>query len=361
MQRSAKAYIDCDALRHNLSQVKKHAPNSKVMCAIKANAYGHGLVQAAKALYDADGFAVANLSEALELRRNGIAQSILVLQGPKNSDDVSAFEQHRISAVIHHESQLPLLQNANMDIWLKANTGMNRLGFLPSAVADAVAFIKTCSGIALQGLFTHMADADYADSRDTTENQLALLNSLNQEAYPLSIANSASLLFYPKAQQDWVRPGIMMYGVNPFVEPASVALNLQAVMTLSAPIIAINTCLKNEKVGYAGEWQAKRDSKIAVIAIGYGDGYPRHAGNNTPVLINGRTYPLVGRVSMDLITVDITDAKNISLHDEAILWGGQLVGDKNIRLPVEKIAECADTIAYELLCSVYGRVSYYYN
>lgn len=361
MQRSALAHIHLAALQHNLSIVKSYAPNSKVMCAVKANAYGHGLIETAQALQAADGFAVADLSEALALRHAGIVQTLLVLQGPQSKDDIALFEEHNISTVIHHAFQVPLLEHANISVWIKVNTGMNRLGFLPDEVEGVLKTIGHYKQLRLEGLFSHMADADFADSRGTTDAQLALLNKINNKRYPLSTANSASLLHWPQSQQDWVRPGIILYGVNPFIDSSKTDADLQAAMTLSAPIIAINTCLKGQKVGYAGKWQAERDSKIAVVAIGYGDGYPRHAKNGTPVLINGKTYPLVGRVSMDLLTVDITDADNIHLFDHAVLWGEQQWQGKKVVLAVEKVAECADTIAYELLCAVYGRVNYNYN
>ena len=206
-----------------------------------------------------------------------------------------------------------------------------------------------------------MADADYGQTRDTTDKQLALLHKINSYSLPLSVANSASLLHWPNSQCTWVRPGIMLYGISPFVESVEKDLPFEAAMTLTAPIIALNDCYKGERVGYGGTWQAQRDSKIALIAIGYGDGYPRHAKNGTPVLINGVICPLVGRVSMDLITVDVTDAATVNIGDHVILWGQTGSITKKYHLPVEKVAKCADTIPYELMCSIYGRVNYQYN
>lgn len=359
MHRNAIATIDLSALKANLAVVKKYAPHSKVMCAIKANAYGHGLLEAATALDAADGFAVAQVNEAIALRDAGIQQSITVLQGPANQYQLDLFEKNKLTAVIHHAHQLALIATSRLSVWLKINTGMNRLGFAIEDAQAAIDKIKQSKSLKLLGLFTHMANSDLPKSSSFTNEQLSLFNQYKQDLHA-SVANSATLIHWQNAQFDWVRPGIMLYGVNPFSENVNLSEELLPVMSLTAPIIAINNCKKGDAIGYGSTWRAERDSKIAVVGIGYGDGYPRHAKNNTPVLINGQQCPLVGRVSMDLITVDITDLHTtMSIGDTATLWG--VDADTATRLAVEKVAESADTIAYELLCAVYGRVQYQYK
>jgi len=368
--RSAKANISIEALQHNLSVVKHYAPKKKVMCALKANAYGHGLLAVAKALQAADGFALAHLSEALALRAAGFEQEIIVLQGPQSLDDVAEFEKFNLHAAIHHKHQLELIKASALKIWLKVNTGMNRLGFALDEVESVKNDIKRFDNVELIALLTHFANADLIQTEKlAVEDQLAIFKSISSENMSVSTSNSGGLIqtaelkVFESEQEEWVRPGIMLYGVNPFEESSKTSLDLKPVMSLSAPIIAINQCKKGDSVGYGASWQAQTDSLIAVIAMGYGDGYPRHAKNNTPVIINGHICPLVGRVSMDLITVDITAIAHelVKIGDDALLWGEGTFGKERKYLPVETIAEYSNTIAYELLCAVSDKVHYNYN
>lgn len=359
IHRNAIATVDLSAIAANLSVVKKYAPKSQVMCAVKANAYGHGLLETANALQAADGFAVAHIREAIALREAGMQQVITVLQGPAHQYDVDQFEKYKLCAVIHHKHQLVLIEHSRLTVWLKINTGMNRLGFAEDQAQQVIEEIKQFPTVKFAGLFTHMANSDRPNSSTATTDQLDVFNQYKQDLKS-SVANSATLVHWQQAQYDWVRPGIMLYGINPFSEHYPIDPALRAAMTLTAPVIAVNTCKKNATVGYGSTWRATRDSTLAVIGIGYGDGYPRHAKNDTPVLIHGKRYPLVGRVSMDLITVDITDlSTSVSVGDIATLWGSDAAN--SACLPIECVAEHADTIAYELLCAVYGKVAYRYT
>ncbi|HEX5057218.1 MAG TPA: alanine racemase [Gammaproteobacteria bacterium] len=358
--RIARAIIDLNALRHNYREVRRFAPQSRIMCVIKANAYGHGMVEVAKALPQADGFAVACLDEALQLRSHGIRQPLTVFQGFQSTEDLQLCRRHGLWPVVHHASQLEMMAGeattaAPLEVWLKIATGMNRLGFRPEDTAGAWERLRASGGVRRVRLMTHMARADEGRDGDTdpTALQLRLFDSvtagLNAER---SLANSAALIDWPDARRDWVRPGIMLYGVSPFLPGHGPRLDLKPVMTLRSRLIAINNRKSGEPIGYGGVWVCPRDMRVGAVAIGYGDGYPRHIETGTPVLVNGKRAPIVGRVSMDLLTVDLS-ASDAKVGDEVMLWGEGL--------PVDQMAVHADTIAYELLCSVYGRVNYEYE
>lgn len=362
MTRPTRAVIDLGALRHNL-QVSRHAaPNSKHMAIIKAHAYGHGMVRIAQALDDADAFGVALIEEAIPLREAGISKPILLLEGLISEQDLSLIRGYKLDCVVHHESQLRLLEAASGDplaVWLKIDTGMHRLGFKPQQANEVYQRLKQCPVVKQPiHLMTHLANADDRDDSLTEQQIKAFYNAIQfsdaeDSNISCSIANSAGILGWPASHADWVRPGIMLYGVSPFVAGKGSEYELKPVMTLKSALIAVNQFNKGDKVGYGGSWTCPEDMPIGVVAIGYGDGYPRHARPGTPVLVNGKRVQLVGRVSMDMISVDLREQPGAVVGDSVSLWGEGL--------PVEEVADYASTIAYELLCSVTNRVQFDYN
>jgi len=353
MTRAAEARIHLSALQSNLQRVRTLALSSRVMAIIKANGYGHGMLRVAKALASADGFGVACLEEALALRDAGISQPILLLEGFYETSELELICKHGLAIVVHHDFQIDILEKSRLPtpihVWLKIDTGMHRLGFSPQQVSRACQRLKSCSNVAvIPGLMTHLADAD--DRHDTlTQQQIdcfkATVSGLEGEK---SIANSAAIIAWPQSHGDWVRPGVMLYGVSPFGDSAGDTEGLQPVMTLTSKLIAINNFKKGYKIGYGGEWTCPEDMPVGVVAIGYGDGYPRGVPSGTPVVINGQRASIIGRVSMDMITVDLRGLPSVQVGDTVILWGSGLA--------VEEIALCAKTIPYELLCRVTQRV-----
>ncbi|PNT90113.1 alanine racemase [Coxiella burnetii] len=356
----ATATINVTALKHNLSQIKALAPKSLAWAMIKSNGYGHGLVRVAKALSDANAFGVACIDEALTLREVGIKSPIIVMKGFYNEAELSQFARHRLGAVIHCSDQVSLLEKTNLtsslSVWLKIDTGMNRLGFSVEQSPAVYNQLKTSSSIQKPiGLMTHLADADN-ENKTFTELQIKRFFSVTEKMIgPKSIVNSAGFFAYPNALVDWIRPGIILYGISPFginynSFKEKIEKKFRPVMTLSAKIIAIKNRRQNDSVGYGCAWSCSEDMPIAIVSIGYGDGYPRHAPSGTPVLLNGKICPLIGRVSMDMIAIDLRSQPNAQVGDDVILWGEGL--------PVEIIAEKAGTIAYELLCKITQRVQF---
>ncbi len=347
------ATIDAAALRHNLGVVRRLAPQSRVLAVIKADAYGHGMVGTAKALLGAQAFGVARLNEALALRAAGITHPIVLLEGAATAHQVAQAHAHHFELVVHDFEQLEMLEQfgqiASFAVWLKVDTGMNRLGFRPEEFGTALSRLAACAAVREVRLMTHLSNADSSDSA-MTEQQLRCFSMLTA---PLdlqrSMANSAGLISRPDTRVDWVRPGLMLYGASPLGEDSARELGLRPAMTLSTSLIAVRQVRSGETVGYAGMWRAQRDSRIGIAAIGYGDGYPRAMRNGSPVLVAGRTAGISGRVSMDMIAIDITDVPGASVGSEVVLWG--------LSLPVERVAPFADTIAYELLCRVNERVA----
>jgi len=354
----AHAQISLKALQHNLQRVRQLASGAEIMCVIKANAYGHGLLQVAEVLADADALAVANLDEASRLRShlaNKIPdKKIVILQGVLTQDELTFVCKQNLDIVVHNEQQLQLIEDAQflsstpLSVWLKVDTGMHRLGFSPDKVDGVVSRLQQCSHDVTIRMMSHFANAD-DPSDPLTENQFILFSQVTaQYEFQKSIANSAGIAGVIDCSMDWVRPGIMLYGVNPFIGMEQENIDLLPVMTLSATVISIQQRKKGDAIGYGGTWVCPEDMPIAVISIGYGDGYPRHAETDTPVLVNGNRCPLVGRVSMDMICVDVREAGLVKIGDEVILWGNGL--------PVEVVAHHSNTIAYELLCKVTPRV-----
>lgn len=356
MIRLIRALIDSAALRHNLGTVRAYAPGAKVMAVIKANAYGHGLVSTALALADADSFAVARLEEGIALRSAGVRAPIVLLEGVFSAEQLAEAANHGFELVVHDPLQLKLLEAhrgaERFVLWIKMDTGMNRLGFRPENFAAAHARLAALAVPALElRAMTHLARADERDQAMTREQVATFERTLaaaNLSRITTSIGNSAGTLGWPTAHGSWVRPGLALYGVSPFGNETAEKHGLKPVMTLETTVLTVRDVKRGETVGYAGAWRAERDSAIAILAAGYGDGLPRHLENGTPVLIGGARYPLVGRVSMDMIAVDVTGATKIATGHKAIVWGAGL--------PVEDVAHHADTIPYELLCGMSQRV-----
>ncbi len=344
--------IDLQALRQNLQRAREAAPNSRVMAVIKADGYGHGMLRVAKALADADALAVGRVNEGILLREAGEARPVTVLEGFFDRAELESAARYGLDLVIHESNQIELLETTSLEeplsCWLKLDTGMHRLGFTPAEVEEAYSRLAACASVRTPiRLMTHLAQADDLASMET-ESQLEqfrdMVRKLDLEA---SSANSAGVLGWKEPHNDWVRPGIMLYGSSPFLNKTGPEDGLAPVMTFSSRLIAINQFKEGDTIGYGGSWRCPEDMRVGVIAVGYGDGYPRHAPPGTPVLVNGQRVPLVGRVSMDMITVDLRKQPQAKVGDPAILWGRGLSADE--------IAEAAGTIAYELFCGLAGR------
>ena len=348
IQRSAWITIDYAALQYNLQQVVKFAPNTQIMAVIKANAYGHGMIKVAKALNSANGFAVSCVSEALELRHAGFIHPILVLQGYKNNQEFQAAALNNLRVVIHDYDQLQRLKQVplgkNLDVALKLDTGMHRLGFAienaRQIYQELIQHPRVNTGC---WLMSHLACAD--DTANVyTSVQLSLFKQYTQGIKATrSLANSAGILAWPNTHMDWIRPGIMLYGAAPMLKEKDSLYALKAVMGFYAPIIAIHTFQKGEALGYGSIWTCPETMSVAVVACGYADGYPRHAQSGTPVWLNGKETQLIGRVSMDMIMIDLRTIQ-AEVGDTVELWGQHIA--------VNRVAQAAETIAYELLCHV---------
>lgn len=353
MPRPTQAFIDLSALTHNLTVIRRHAPHTRIMAVLKADAYGHGLLHAASALRDANGFALLELDAAISLRDAGYQQPILLLEGFFSTEELPLFEQYRLSAVIHHTEQIAMLsasKHHKLDLFIKINTGMNRLGLAPDQFPQAISKLIEKQYRNNITLMTHFASADDPCKEESVIQQLLSFGAITQEYrhFPCTLANSAAIIRYPQAHADWVRPGIMLYGASPFSDKTAAELNLKPVMTLSSKIIAIQNLGIGERVGYHGLFQADRPMRIGIVACGYADGYPRHAPTNTPVLINNQRSRVLGRVSMDMLAVDLTGIENAGLNSPVTLWGKGL--------SVDEVAQSASTISYELLCALAPRV-----
>lgn len=351
--RGAVLELRSNALIHNVALARQLAGNAELFAMVKANAYGHGLGLVARTLLPhVDGYGVAVLEEALTLRQGGIDKPILLLQGIMNGIELQEAVRYSLEVVVHSPWQVAMLcshvPKTPLKIWLKVDTGMHRLGLPVSDVSEILSRLHVHDNLLVVGLMSHFACADL--TTDTlSEDQLELLRSLAERLnLPFSIANSAGLMRHPACQGNRVRPGIMLYGSSPLEGKSAADLNLLATQSLRAKIIAINHVPAGESVGYGSTWAAQRDSQIAVISLGYGDGYPRHAPNGTPVAIHGVRSPIAGRVSMDLITVDVTGREDVRVGDEVELWGDYV--------PVDEVAALCDTISYELFCQVTDRV-----
>ncbi len=347
--------IDTAALRHNLSRVRELAPGCRVLAVIKANAYGHGLVTAAEALAGADGLAVARIGEALALRESGCRARIVLLQGVRDAAELEAAARHEFEPFVHEDWQVALLESFGgpqiLRVWLKIDSGMHRLGFAPGDVPAIAARLAACRAVAQPvALATHLADSERTDLPVTAEQLQAFAGATAGLAGERSIANSAGLIAWPDARADWVRPGIVLYGISPFADRTGAELGLVPAMSFETEVVAIRGVAEGERVGYGGAWTAPRDARLAVAAVGYGDGYPRSAPSGTPVSVAGRPAVVAGRPSMDMLTIDVTAIPGITVGDRVELWGREV--------PIERVAAAAGTIPYELTCRVGRRVTF---
>lgn len=347
------ATIDLAALRNNYLHAKRCAPGRRAFAVVKANAYGHGVREAVVTLQDvADGYAVASLEEGAQVRAMQGDARILLLEGCFEPDEYRAAAQLQLDVAVQNEAQAQALLEASLaqplNVWLKLDTGMHRLGMALPEARQWQARLRSAPQVAELNLMSHFACADER-GHPQNDHQLDRFNALpSAEFNNRSMANSAAILSLPAAHLDWIRPGIMLYGASPFAELSAAELGLEPVMTLTAQLIAIREVPVGEAVGYGGTWVARRPSWIGTVSCGYADGYPRHAANGAEVVIRGQRAPLAGRVSMDMLSVDLTDLPEARLGDEVELWGGQM--------PVDEVARASGTIGYELLTKVTPRV-----
>ncbi len=353
MMLTARIQINLKALQHNFEKIKKCSPKSKIIAVIKGNAYGHDAVLVAKTLQQADAFAVARIEEAVVLRQAGIERPIVLLEGCFCAKDLLIAAHYQFQPVIHHAGQLADILSASLPtpvkVWLKIDTGMHRIGIMPEQVAHYVTQLSNSANVSGHvGFVSHFYRADEL-SASTTHEQLACFIQATAP-YPgeKSLSNSAGVLYWSDAHFDWVRPGIALYGISPRADSTGIAEGLQPVMTLKSTLISVREHKAGESIGYGGHWIADQDTRIGVIAMGYGDGYPRMAPAGTPVLVNGRKVALAGRVSMDMMTVDLGPESQDQVGDEVTLWGNGL--------PAEEVARHIGTIAYELVIKITNRV-----
>jgi len=344
--RPLKAIINHQALLTNLNHVKKIANQSKVMSVLKANAYGHNLLDVAKTLNSSDGFAVLSINEAIQLRENNFKQTILLLEGFFDKDEVNIASELRVNVTVHNQRQIELINKAKpsfpINIHLKVNTGMNRLGFMPDEINYLLESLNSNPYIEDIVLMTHFSTAD---EKEGIEKQLGIFNLISDNYnYSASVANSAAIIRYPESRLDWVRPGIMLYGLSPFKDKTAKELELIPAMTLMSEIIAVQNIKAGSSVGYGLDFKANKDMRIGIVACGYADGYPRHAKNGTPVAIDGYLSSLVGRVSMDMLYVDLTKIPSANIGSKVELWGE--------KVSVDSVAQFSGTVGYELICAI---------
>ncbi|MBS3917135.1 MAG: alanine racemase [Sulfuritalea sp.] len=352
MTRPIRATIDLSALRGNFAVARQRAAGASLWAVIKANAYGHGMMRAAAALGDlAEGFALLDLADAVALREAGFRQPILLLEGFFEADELPQFAEYGLTPVVHTLDQVEMLTSAalpaRLPVYLKLNTGMNRLGLSAGEFNPALTALETMPGVGAITLMTHFADADL--ERGVGWQMARFEETVQGCHHPVSLANSAALLRFPEVCRGWARPGIMLYGASPFPQDESAEqLGLRPVMTLSSQIISIQELQPGERIGYGGIFTAEQAMRIGVVACGYADGYPRHAPSGTPILVEGRRTRTVGRVSMDMIMVDLEGIPAVGIGSPVVLWGEGL--------PVDVVAAAAGTVSYELLCALTTRV-----
>jgi alanine racemase len=353
------ATIDLAAIQHNLRQVRRYAPQSRVMAAVKSNAYGHGAVPVARALEAAgvDAFAVACIDEAIQLRQAHIVAPIALLEGVASAEEAALAARERLAIVIHDRWQLELLkalpERTEVIIWFKLDSGMHRLGFPLKEIPSLVETLKNQPHWNFMGWITHLACADDT-SNPATREQIERYNAaLKDVPGARSIGNSAGIIAWPEARTEWVRPGLMLYGASPMPDRSAIDLGLKAAMTLESRLIAVREYDAGEPIGYGQIYRCPERMLVGVVAAGYGDGVDRGLPNGTPMLVNDVEVLLAGRVSMDMITVDLRKVPNVKAGDTVRLWGGGL--------PAEVIAKYADTLAYELFCGLTPRVRFVYK
>lgn len=356
MSRPVVARIDLAAIRHNLQLLRRRAGGARVLAVVKADGYGHGLERVAGALEAADGFGVASLEDAVRLREAGFGQRIVLLSGFTTAADLPRLRALALDTVVHHDSQLAVLEEAGADgpplrVWLKIDSGMHRLGFAPGRAREVHARLSALPWVAeAPVLMTHFASSDVFDGELTRAQIRAFAEAVEGLPGERSLSNSAAVLGWGEASAQWVRPGGALYGISVVEGRSGADFGLKPAMALSSALIAINRVAAGEPVGYGGAWRAPEAMPLGVVALGYGDGYPRAAAPGTPMRLRGVEVPVVGRISMDLVTLDLRGVPGAQVGDEVLAWGDGL--------PVERIAACAGTIGYELVCSITRRVRF---
>ncbi|MDO8465181.1 MAG: alanine racemase [Gallionella sp.] len=350
MPRPIQAHIDLNALENNLRAVRRTAPSARIMAVIKADGYGHGMLRVAGALSGSDGFALLDIQDAAQLREAGFRQAILLLEGAFDAGDMAVVARYDLACVIHSAWQIAILDGypgrGKLDVWLKINSGMNRLGFMPQEAAQVMEQLRRHRAVRNITLMTHFANAD--EARGITE-PLALFDGFAASyRAPRSLANSAALLRYPETHGDWVRPGLILYGASPFAEVSAQQLGLKPAMTLSGRIIAVQELRAGDEIGYGALFRAEHAMRIGIVACGYADGYPRHAPGGTPLLVDGKMTQTLGRVSMDMLYADLSKLPQACVGSTATLWGEGM--------PIEEVARAAGTASYELMCALTDRV-----
>jgi alanine racemase len=350
MPRPILATVIPSAVQHNLQLVKRHAPKSKVWAVVKANAYGHGIQRILGALATADGIALLDLNEAVRVRESGWTKPILLLEGIFEASDLEVVDRYRLTVAVHSQDQLDLLSartlNQPINVYLKMNTGMNRLGFRPDAFRKVYHRIADFKSVATVGLMSHFAVADEGE----IDWQMNIFDAATEDLRgPRSLSNSAGVLWHPRAHRDWVRPGTILYGASPTGATRHVSqIDLRPAMVLESRIISVQEIGAGETVGYGRTFRAEHTMRTGIVACGYADGYPRHAQTGTPVAVDGVICRTVGRVSMDMLTVDLTPCPTATVGSRVELWGN--------RVKVDAVAEASGTIGYELMCALARRV-----
>jgi len=358
--RPVRAIIDRSAFQHNLKVAQQLAADSKVLVVIKADAYGHGLLEMAKIVSSSSTLAVATAEEALCLINGGVKNTIWVLEGPFSEACLALSAQHPIVWVLHSFWQLDLLKEndfANkINVCLKFDTGMHRLGFSVDEVGEALLLLRQLPSLQLEACMSHFSGSDWPDS-EAVQQQIkcfdAIVKTHGLDDIPQSLSNSGGVLFYEQAHRNWIRPGIMLYGGMPHENQRAQDCDLDPVMRFESAVMSLKKIPKGESVGYGATWTAERDSVIAIVAGGYGDGYPRYAPNGTPIVVAGQIASLAGRVSMDMLAIDVTELEDICIGDPIEFWGKYV--------SVDQVAALSGTISYELLTGVTARVPRFYK
>lgn len=348
MPRYLEKTIDVHAFKHNLKRVRHYAPHSQILAMVKANAYGHDLMTTAHHL-DPDAFGIAHYKAGITLREHGIKKPIVVMSGFFTPMQLIIQHRYQLIPIIHAPHQLKILAEIQLpspiSVWLKVDTGMHRLGFSPDEFKLAYDhLIQNPNIIKPFVVMSHLACSDEAGNSHT-QQQIQLFEQLTRNLnHPRSLANSGAIIDWPNTHLDWVRPGLMLYGISPIPKKVGADFGLKPVMKVTAPLIAIHDLHKGDKIGYGATWECPEDMRVGVVAVGYGDGYPRHAKSGTPIFLRNKQVPIVGRVSMDMITVDLRTTPDATIGDVAELWGPNL--------PCEIVAKWAGTIPYELVCNI---------
>lgn len=353
MSRPARVVINLAALRHNLTRVRELVPDCSIMAVVKADGYGHGLERVAHTLQETDSFGVACIEEAERLREAGVGQPVVLLEGPFAADELESIVRRRLEIVVHHDEQIRMLEKnllpSPVRVWLKVDTGMHRLGFNPEEALKAWKRLRECDSVERDiMLMSHLANAGNRNSSMVGE-QLSCFDSVCKDMNGRrSMANSAGILHWNGSQYDYVRPGLMLYGVSPMDDDIGADHGLRPVMTLESRLISVKHLQQGDPVGYGATWSCPEAMTVGIVAAGYGDGFPRHAGSGTPVMVNGVRSQIVGHASMDMLCVDLRPLPEARVGEPVQLWGDQL--------PVEEVARHAGTIPYELLCDVQTRL-----